>query len=452
MWRLCGVSREGCSKQPTPRCSSGMLACMRSVALVGAYERDNFGDLLFREMGESALRPSGALVRATAPFPMAEGQHVRPVEVYARAGGELSVSDAVWVLGGEIGGTTLMHAYEMSAPLTAAIRGSRVWRSRKIASEVGSSAWAGAYLPRMSARTETLNARFVISSAGLSGLRGLKGRRRAESWGAVGEASSVWVRDQDSKNVLDAGGVRSRLAPDMVHALADGMVKRATPQGEGPIIFQMKGHILQDVGIDSVVDGLTGLDYLASNELVLLSAGEARGHDSVHLLNRVATRFRSRRPSVKVRVVSVASPMEKAELIANCGTWIGTSLHGIIISSSYNVPRVALELPKLVRYMDTWNDPMPKGVSVSSMVESVSQARGLVSQDIDSGRSVSIEARVRKALAESVESVLEGPVPARALSASRWSLRDDAFVLGYEYGKFAYRKSGALKRRLISNE
>lgn len=70
-------------------------------------------------------------------------------------------------------------------------------------------------------------------------------------------------------------------------------------------------------------------------------------------------------------------------VVASC--YCGSSLHGLITSMSFSVPRVAL-LPKLrkqINYMDTWDLPhMPRGVIPENLTSAVDIAMATPSKDL----------------------------------------------------------------------
>ena len=83
------------------------------VLLVGAYERHNFGDLLFLLLTERCL--GDAEVVAAAPFAADMTELLdRQVPAY---GPLLDAGrfDAIWTVGGQVGAIDLARAYRMSA-------------------------------------------------------------------------------------------------------------------------------------------------------------------------------------------------------------------------------------------------------------------------------------------------------------------------------------------------
>src|SRR5262245_14942104 len=87
------------------------------VLLVGAYERDNFGDLLFLLVTERYL--DGAELVAAAPF-SADMRALldRQIPAYGPLLRDQSF-DAIWTVGGQVGRVDARRAYKMSASADA---------------------------------------------------------------------------------------------------------------------------------------------------------------------------------------------------------------------------------------------------------------------------------------------------------------------------------------------
>lgn len=351
-----------------------MSSSVPIVGLLGAYERDNFGDVLFLELSRKYLADIESI--ALAPFvedTNSGGPY--PTERYADVARARRLS-SVLTVGGEVGGTSVASALKMSASAQKlASWGNMATKSRKrmVADEIGLSMSASPYLPRMSSMSSTLSVPYAINSAGLSGMQNLVGSRRAEAWTAVREACFVSVRDQQSSRMLNKAGVAHRLAPDLVHTLRNN--PEFVPDDEPEVaLVQVKGAVLKRLGPQRLAEILIASKSLRPYNLRFFAAGYATGHDSFDLYQEVADRFSSIDPSRSISMPRGGSALEKAQQIAGCGLWIGTSLHGWIISSSFNRARVAIELEKIVRYADTWDDPMPTGVEVADLDDAVQTA------------------------------------------------------------------------------
>src|SRR4051812_7714316 len=96
------------------------------VLLVGAYERDNFGDLLFLLVTERYLERADVV--AAAPFAAdMRGLLGRRIPAYGPLLAKRGF-DAVWTVGGQVGRMDLERAYRLSAS-------PRAWRRFAAASE-----------------------------------------------------------------------------------------------------------------------------------------------------------------------------------------------------------------------------------------------------------------------------------------------------------------------------
>lgn len=362
---------------------------MQNVLLVGAYERENFGDLLFLLQTENYLKDFS--VTATAPF---QGQMQellgKNIAGYASAVRQYP-SKAVWVVGGEVGGTSIPAAFRMSA-LESDYAGHLNLSKQEQVAELERitqlSVSASPYMPRMSAFPETHHATLVINSVGLSGMKRLIGDRRDETWGAVREAGFISVRDRDSSVLLNKHSISHTLAPDMVHTISLGDVLTGKPEKDLALV-QVKGPVLKEHGAAAFARILADSKSLKRFRIRLFTAGSATGHDDPDLYEEVVREFRKIAPARHIEISTMQLPLDKAREIANCGLWVGTSLHGLIISTAFDVPRVGLELNKLVKYATSWDETMPIGVKLADLDAAVDSA--LVSADAARASQRSIE-------------------------------------------------------------
>jgi hypothetical protein len=120
---------------------------IKRVLLVGAYQRDNLGDLLFLLVTERYLE--GTEVVAAAPFSADMREQLgRCIPAY----GPLLRSesfDAIWTVGGQVGRVDLARAYKMSASPRAWRRYER--RSEAARARILRRAAGGATPPRFEA-------------------------------------------------------------------------------------------------------------------------------------------------------------------------------------------------------------------------------------------------------------------------------------------------------------
>jgi len=381
------------------------------MILVGAYERDNFGDLLFLLQTRHYAGSISSNVVASAPFSAnAGGPLPESVEQYASAIARRP-PDAVWAVGGEVGSTSVADAFLMSASSSDfsdyQSRSKRA-RARYLRGATGLDPSALAYLPRMSAVPHTHGSALIVNSVGLSGLRGLWGSRRENAIESLREATFISVRDQSSSDFLRTLSIEHRLAPDLIHSISLNHEPGGEPEPDVALI-QVKSKVLTQYGPEIFADTLSKSRELKNFRLRLFPAGLARGHDSLELYARVVRSFRKLAPAREISISRSLLPWEKADEIARCGLWIGTSLHGLIVSTAYDVPRVGLELQKLVSYGETWGESMPVGVSLHDLDGAVEQALVRATTSRTSGRAFELahmaEANAKSAVAELLNNV-----------------------------------------------
>lgn len=317
---------------------------MSNIAFVGAYERDNFGDyLLYSESNRYAVQ-QGLTGRITSPFrsDMTEDFGIQ-VEQYSDVFGEELLPS--WVVGGEVGGTRLAAAQRTTGLPNA---------------NAQLPAYASPYLPLLRDE-EGRPVPTVINSVGLAGLRTLRGAAMGYAVKAVADASYVSVREHRSSAVLKRLKVDHRVAPDVVHGISDSEHLPAA-HGHGAAVIHMKAAWIQKYGSEEIAAQIAASSYLRRTPIVFFVAGTAPGHDSVDEINAVIVAL-SKQHGISATIAEPMSPYEKAAFIGGAAAWIGTSLHGLIISTSLDVPAVALQLPKLSAYARAWGLPAPTGVT-----------------------------------------------------------------------------------------
>jgi hypothetical protein len=184
------------------------------VLTVGAYERDNFGDLLFLLLTERYL--TGCEIVAAAPFaadmtPLLD----RRVVAYGDALNN-SEFDVIWSVGGQIGGTTLESALRMSkSPAEyAAFRAAAPAEKRDLMrAALHGADLASPYIPTPGAFGRNAAAVSVLNSVGIAGARGLAPHVREEVFEVLRTTDVVSVRDRESSDFLSRIGVAHTLAP-----------------------------------------------------------------------------------------------------------------------------------------------------------------------------------------------------------------------------------------------
>ena len=336
-------------------------------ALVGAFERDNFGDLLFLDAtrgfldGGIATAPSAGDTRAFG------GESIRS---YFDLFSKERAIEYVWTVGGEVGSTTMEGARRMSGE-----------------AHYGDVFTAGLndhspYVPRMSTYESTFSSPYVINSVGLAGLSMLRGVKRIELLGAVREATFVSVRDRTSSRLLNRLGIEHSVAPDIVHAHAEEMKEGVSPIKDVALI-QCSSEVIGRIGTRRFARYLAESPALRGMRLRLFSAGSAPGHDSIDDLLLIREHLDLLTAPDRTEISESTSAVQRAQEIAGSGLWIGTSLHGFILATSFGVPRVGIELDKVAQYARSWGIEAPAGVPISGLGAATEAALSKVGRDLD---------------------------------------------------------------------
>ena len=357
-----------------------MTRMKRTTVIFGAFDRHNFGDLLFPHVLDALLPGENIVCAGLAERDMRPwgGHRVRAwhalrdelkgAEVHLlHAGGELLTCSA-WQAA-----VMLLPPQEAQAHiayLTQHPQEQAAWVRRM----TGSSARAP-YV--MASRRWPELTSVAFHAVGGVNLPALPARMRDEVLASLQSANHVSVRDQTTQAHLRAAGLSAELVPDAAVRVAElfattisqhatqGEVLRlreALPQGYLAVQFSAA------FGDDATVATLAAqLDELAASTglgMVLFRAGAAPWHDDLALLQRVAARM----VSPHVRVMESLHLWDIAALIASSRGYCGSSLHGRIVAMAHALPRVGLALEhagigaKQLAFAQTWEPQEQPGV------------------------------------------------------------------------------------------
>lgn len=344
------------------------------VLLIGAYERDNFGDLLFLVQTEHYL--AGHDLLPAAPF---AGDMTALLGTTIPAYGpylERERFDHVWTVGGEVGATTFAGALAMSLPRDVY----RVYRDaddatkeRMLVELRGQIHQDTPYMPRLSSYPLNLGAGTVLHSVGLAGLPKQPAPRQREILHVFREATSVNVRDTHSSAILTDNDIEHTLSPDLVHTIARTRPQRR-PADPTDVLIQISDAHLRQRGHQAYAEAIARSPHLAGLPIRLFLAGTARGHDSVASYRRIIKLARAVDPNLDIAICRARRPLDLVDTIASAKLWIGLSLHGRIVSAAYGVPRVSIVKRKLDDYARSWDPDMPFGITEETLDDAVATA------------------------------------------------------------------------------
>ena len=361
------------------------------VILFGAFDRHNFGDLLFPHVAAALLPGCAPIFTGLADRDLrAQGGHrVRALADVAR---ELGRQPAHLIhVGGELLTCNAWQAAIMLLPPDAVP--STIARLDGRPRE--KLDWARGMLGVDSLAPYTVaRGQFPciarVSHLGVGGvdLERCEPALRDEVLAGLATADAPSVRDRRTQAHLAAAGIAARLVPDpavMVAQLFGDRIRARAGQGEvarilrdfprGYLAVQFSADFGDDRTLDAIAAGLCSACAASGLGVALFRAGAAPWHDDLEGLRRVAARM----PASSVRVFESLDVRDICALLAASRGYCGSSLHGRIVAMAFALPRVTLHHPtraacpgKHAAYAATWE---PAGVPVSVGVDRI--ARGI---------------------------------------------------------------------------
>ncbi|GAA1985039.1 polysaccharide pyruvyl transferase family protein [Microbacterium pumilum] len=376
---------------------------------MGAYERDNFGDLLYVEVTRGYLA-SATDTTFAAPF---AGDMTAELGVDVPAAGPLLDAehvDAIWTVGGEVGATDIDYVYRTrfgQDAATALAAMSADDRTTTLRRELGGAVFDAPYVPRPSAHSGTLGADLILNSVGIGSIPHLSRARRYVLEAVLREATYISVRDPRSDAYLTRIGVPHRLAPDLIHTLALNHPRPAASGGWA--LIHLSDHHLREHTPDAWVRAIHAASSLRGMPLRFFLAGTAPGHDSQAAADRLRDALLELDHGRDIEISTARSTWPRVDEIADSAVWIGGSLHGRIVAQVYRVPRASLAKGKVDAYAETWDADMPSGVTPQTLDAAVTHALGSATHgDVDD-----LAERAERSIRDGLDAVLAGQARSR---------------------------------------
>ncbi len=364
------------------------------LVLFGAFDRHNFGDLLFPHL-LTAMLPGHAFeycglaardLRALGGHrvsALARRGNARPAHLI-HAGGELltcSAWQAAVMLCDPAAAAAAIARYD-NDPATAA---------RWAAQQLGTTRT----MPYVTGRdAPAASRRLIFNAAGGVEWAGLSDFQRDEVMSALRQADWVSVRDHVTQAALHAEGLDVPLCPDPAVMVAEccGETIRKHQQHDavqamldvfpqGYLACQFSADFGDDATLDALARGLSSVAAGTGLGLVLFRAGAAPWHDDPALYERLLSRL----PPGKARLFGSLHLWDICALIAASRGVVGSSLHGRIVALAHGLPRVSLLPPqqdgrpdKRSAFAETWEPyAVPRCVAASQIEAAVMRALDL---------------------------------------------------------------------------
>ncbi len=341
------------------------------LTLFGAFDRHNFGDLLFPHL-LTALLPgqsfeyAGLASRDLRRF---GGHRVLPLD-------SLGASRPVDLIhaGGEVLTCGAWEAAVMLLDRAAAAQAI----ARYDADHAAAAAWAASQLGTTRSAPYVAGREFVappgkliFNAVGGVEWAALPTRRREEVKSALRHADWLSVRDHVTQRALRAEGIVAELCPDpavMVRTCFEQTirqrqealkpVRQSFPQGY--LACQFSADFADDASLEALAQQLARVAGITRLGLVFFRAGAAPWHDDQGLYEKVLGRL----PSGSARVFDSLHLWDICALIAASRGVIASSLHARVVAVAYGLPRVSIKSPqlgdrpdKVGAFAETWEPP-----------------------------------------------------------------------------------------------
>ena len=361
------------------------------LILFGAFDRHNFGDLLFPHL-MAALLPghsfefAGLAERDLLAFgghrvrALAQRGDVRPAHLI-HVGGELltcSAYQAAVMLLDPVAADLAMARYDNDPVAAADWAGQKLGTSRTMPYVVGRDAIAP-------------SGRLIFNAVGGVEWASLTSDQRGEVKAALNQANWVSVRDHLTRDALRVEGMDVPLCPDpavmvaqrfgkviLKHQQQDAVKAMRQAFPEGYLACQFSADFGDDASLDALAQGLSRVAAEAGMGLVLFRAGAAPWHDDPALYEALQRRLR---PGT-ARLFRSLHLWDICALIAASRGVVCSSLHGRIVALAYGLPRVSLISPqqgrrpdKRTAFAETWEpQAVPRSVAAGQIEPAVVQA------------------------------------------------------------------------------
>ncbi|SAL00955.1 Polysaccharide pyruvyl transferase [Caballeronia calidae] len=343
----------------------------RRIIIFGAFDRHNFGDLLFAHIvarllaerdpdiepvfagcGQRDLRAYGGHDVASISQ-LAARWRDEPVALI-HAGGELMPCDA-WE-------AAVMLQQPEEAQVCIARYGScaedrRAWAR----AELGTDALAPYVI---GGETFPQAASICFDAIGGVTLDARDAALRAEVLSKLRTGDDVSVRDARTQATLRNAGIDANLVPDpatLVAELFDERIRTHSDARGGYLAVQFSADFGDDTTLANIAHQLDRIAESTGLGIVLFRAGAAPWHDDIAVYERMVQRMRH--PAV--RIFESLNVWDICALIAGSEGFAGSSLHGRIVAMAYGLPRVNIqhgEPGKHHAYASTWEIANAPGV------------------------------------------------------------------------------------------
>lgn len=331
----------------------------RRIALIGAFDRNNYGDVFMPIILEEVLGENYSFdYYALKDFDLTDvggkkGRSLKKISDYSY--------DASIIVGGEVLSASYSGMIKNIEDNTVILFFYRVLNKlfplsfEKLAKKILNGETIN---PWVYCRKRLSTDKIIYNTVGGRGIKFDKAYIDD-----LKESNFISVRDEQTKLELSKNGIRSFLYPDSVSIISRVFPKEKVEKivtSELREKVKMAGNyfvfqINKSTGRNNIEELAFQIDQIVKEtnlSCILLPIGYAQGHEDFVPLKKIKELSKSD----KVFFFEEKNIYSILFILANSSLYVGTSLHGAITSMSYAIPHMALtnSITKLTDYIKTW--------------------------------------------------------------------------------------------------
>lgn len=343
---------------------------MEKVLIIGAFDRYNYGDLLFPLVIEKQLSSYNKDFQFEF-FGLVEsdlsdvgGLPTKGLQDFYRACSDPNEPVHVIIAGGEALGVTWNSLYAALNPLFQKVNKRHVKINKLIdLNQLTKKILKGkTTLPFVFDKNDFSGVKSVIlNSLGGSGINAAVFEKFDFLKQKLQKADYFAVRDQLTIDNLAKNGIKADLFPDSAILMSEFypqnfLHQKVTPEVAGYVAEHSGKYVFAQINKkttrgkeQTIASGLDEIYQKGKTEICLCPIGKALDHDDHEALQELGNLMAS-----PFQYFDADNIWDIMYLISNAKCYVGTSLHGAITAMSFGVPHVGLKVEKLGAYLATW--------------------------------------------------------------------------------------------------
>ncbi|EIW8468637.1 MULTISPECIES: polysaccharide pyruvyl transferase family protein [Klebsiella] len=358
---------------------------MRKYNIVGAFDRHNYGDILFPlihsefirrhsesaeinyySLSESNLESIGGVRTKSIKSLLNKSVLSSPEDRVIMCGGDILTVDWVGMLG-HLSGENFYFLLKVARKLLGVSLSNQIIRI----------IWGQKNKYPYIITHKNIECKIFYTGVGGSGFELSKSKFIHDIPRELIYVDSISVRESITKEYLVRGGVSCNLLPDTALIMSDyyPISKLAEVKWKNNVVssnnFSFENYIVFQCARangegyeDQIVNEIIEINKKLNISIILLPIGRATGHEDHVILSRIFTLLSN--ASIPVAMQNDPHVLSIMATLANAKAYIGTSLHGAITSYSFGHKVCAISTRKVVKlrgFLEAWMDPADYSVS-----------------------------------------------------------------------------------------